>query len=162
MLSDTEERQVQSASNAYPRRPLRVIIGEMRPSDWVVLTEITLRLALYFVVHRFLTLPRLIALFDARPGRRYLTPNIGPQRLVWLLSGVLRNTLKRDYCMKRALILFHYLRRWNYAPTICFGVRKAEKDLRGHAWVEIRGIPVAEEGPDPRRIFHVTYAYPPK
>lgn len=108
------------------------------------------------VLQRAVSLPRLMRIFDARPAPR---GRIEPARLVYLATGLVRATLRDRYCMKRSLLIFHFLRRWGYDARILFGVVRDGDELRGHAWIELNGAPLAERG-DPRRAYAVTYSYP--
>ncbi|MDP2324175.1 MAG: lasso peptide biosynthesis B2 protein [Gammaproteobacteria bacterium] len=52
---------------------------------------------------------------------------------------------RRTRCIHRALLLGHLLR--SERPYIRIGVRRIDGEVQAHAWVEIRGLVVAE--PDP-------------
>lgn len=102
------------------------------------------------------SIPRLVRLFDARPR-----PTLGGdwQRLNLITRGLLRRTLRRDFCLPHALVLFHFGRRWGYPTRIFIGARKNEHGLDGHAWVRIDGTAVPGLTP-PENAFTTFYAYP--
>lgn len=53
--------------------------------------------------------------------------------------------LTRTSCMPRALARFELLRRSGVPAQIVFGVRSGEdSELLGHAWLELRGLPIME------------------
>ena len=74
-------------------------------------------------------------------------------------TALMRLIYRRDYCMKRSLVLFHFLTRWGYDPSVHFGVKIEEKELKGHAWVELSGRPLGESS-DPYTSFKKTFSYP--
>jgi len=126
--------------------------------EWIYLFKITAILIAYEALQPFLSLPRLIRLFDATPRSRRKN-ELPFRRVVQLVTGLLRHTYIKDYCMPRSIILFHFLRRRGQTPVLRFGVEKKGLDLSGHAWVELNGYPLAETG-DPRHAFAITYSYP--
>ena len=60
-------------------------------------------------------------------------------------------------CLRQALALYHTLTRLGYPVEIHFGVRKAGKDLQGHSWVTVQGMPVAEQ--TRTAMFTTVYAF---
>jgi hypothetical protein len=109
------------------------------------------------VLKRTASLARLGRFFDAAPAGR----PIEPTHAAWLIDGLLRRSYRQTpgYCMERSLLLFHLLRRSGHDVALCFGVHRRGDDLRGHAWVTLDGLPVAEAA-DPRTVYTVTYTYP--
>lgn len=134
------------------------ILAKLDRSEWLLLAEVSVLLGKLLIVQRTAPLPDLMAKFDAEPiapgGRR-----LRPARLVYLVTGLVRLTLRDRFCMKRSILIFHYLRKWGHSARILFGVVKQDGDLQGHAWVELNGRPLAERG-HPRSRYTVTYAYP--
>ncbi len=108
--------------------------------------------------HR-LPLPALLALFEPQPSATCLSEE-ELQRLERLALAVLRRLYGRDFCMKQALLLYHFYRRAGKPVCIRFGVTRENGQLRGHAWVEWNDRPVAEAR-DPRQLFAITYTHPP-
>jgi hypothetical protein len=53
-------------------------------------------------------------------------------------------------CLRRSLVRYHYLRRAGLPLEIRFGARftggHADRDVTGHAWVELDGEPYYEDG----------------
>lgn len=97
--------------------------------------------ALIPLLHRLLSLPKLIRRFDS-PSTPTKSDYRKWRRLNRIVRGILRNTLRRDYCLTYSLILFYYCRKWGYPTRIFVGARKNGKELDGHAWVLIDGHPV--------------------
>lgn len=137
--------------------PLSRRLLRMSVRDWWVLGEAFALVPIILIAQQRMSMPALMRFFDARAVRHPRPRDL--DQVVWIVDGVMRRLLKRDYCMKRSLILFRLLRRWGHDVRVIFGVRKHAGDLKGHAWVEIEGTPFREKD-DPRERFHVTYAYP--
>ena len=109
---------------------------------------------------RFLSLPRLVRLFDAGSVPE-ADPPIDPQPIVDLADGLLRREIAMftTNCVKRSLVLFYFLGKAGYPTVILFGISRQDGDLAGHCWLEHRGEPVAE-GDDPKTKFEITYRHP--
>ncbi|MDX1428985.1 MAG: lasso peptide biosynthesis B2 protein [Rhodothermales bacterium] len=129
---------------------------ELRPGDWVRIARICGMLARIVALQKRVSVARLVASFDSAPAEQRDRIDIG--RINWLTRGVLRRLFSGRYCMKRSLILFHFLRKAGREARIVFGVTKEEGKLEGHAWVTVNGEPYAEEGPVDK--YTVTYVYP--
>lgn len=134
------------------------ILTRLDSFEWKLMMRMSVLLTSFLIAQRREPLPDLMAKFDSEPedpsSRR-----IRPGRLVYLVTGLVRFTLGDRYCMKRSILIFHYLRKWGYDTSIKFGVVKGDQGLQGHAWVELNGLPLAERG-DPRQRYAVTYSYP--
>lgn len=79
------------------------------------------------------------------------------------LSTAIDALLEADFfvfkpsCWKRATVLHRYLALAGVATTIRFGVRKDDSELKGHAWLELKGEPILESSPP---VYTVTYSFP--
>lgn len=133
------------------RRATRV-----RPSEWLLVVQMVGLLVRLTIWQRRLPLPVLIERFAAQPVDE---PHPPLHRFVRLTTSLMRLVYRRDYCMKRSLLLFHFLTRWGYDPTVHFGVKIEGQNLKGHAWVELDGRPFAEST-NPYTSFKTTYSYP--
>jgi hypothetical protein len=121
---------------------------------------IALRLALVRMVARR-SLPELLA---------HLTPSRAPRRpaprdaVDWALSRAERLCERApfipDTCLYRSLARYALLCRAGHPARFVMGIEPLadpNAEIRGHAWVELDGVPYAEEV-DERMV--VTYAYP--
>ncbi|HZX15060.1 MAG TPA: lasso peptide biosynthesis B2 protein, partial [Thermodesulfobacteriota bacterium] len=67
-------------------------------------------------------------------------------------------------CWKRALVLYHFLRKAGVNVQICFGVRlpniEAKDELEGHAWLIYNGEIFLERDIEMAKTYKVTYWYP--
>lgn len=75
---------------------------------------------------------------------------------------------KANRCLKRTLVLFHFLRKSGMDVHICFGVRYKEekpaaeekKKLEGHAWLLYRGEPFLENDREAIKTYTNTLRFP--
>ncbi|SHK12598.1 lasso peptide biosynthesis B2 protein [Rhodothermus profundi] len=107
---------------------------------------------------RRLPLPALLERFEPKPGDAPLQEK-ELKRAERLTLAVLRRLYGRDFCMKQALLLYHFYRRAGVPVCIRFGVARENGQLRGHAWVEWNNQPIAE-AVNPRQQFAITYTHP--
>jgi hypothetical protein len=76
----------------------------------------------------------------------------------------------RNTCLKRSLVLYHFLRGLGINVHICFGVRyngmspnkEAEKKLEGHAWLLYNGDIFLERNTESTKAYKMTYCFPDK
>ncbi len=71
-------------------------------------------------------------------------------------------------CLKRSLVLYHFLRKYGIEVHICLGVKKeesfrevdSEKILQGHAWLTYKGDIFLENNPLSEDDYKQTYCSP--
>ncbi len=76
----------------------------------------------------------------------------------------------RNTCLKRSLVLYHFLRGLGINVHICFGVRyngmspnkEAEKKLEGHAWLIYNGDIFLERNIESTKAYKMTYCFTDK
>lgn len=118
------------------------------------------------------TLPGLLNRLTPASRKRAVDPKVDDTRkkivkytdfiLGWNF-GVWKQT-----CLKRSLVLYHFLRSIGMQLQICFGIRlPAAKDsqaahgqLEGHAWLLYQKDLFLEIDPDMARTYMETYRYP--
>jgi len=74
----------------------------------------------------------------------------------------------RSTCLKRSLILYHFLRKLGINLHVCFGVkyngklpdRKTQKKLEGHAWLFYNGNIFLERNAEVTKTYKLTYCFP--
>ncbi len=144
----------------YRNRYVRLLsrARKLRPLDVWLLVQMSGLLGQILLLQRRMPLDDLVRRFDTPPADR-VRPAVSLRRLNVLVTGLLSLIYGSDFCMKRSLILFHYMRKWGYPVHIHFGVAKENGKLKGHAWVDLAGHPFAE-GSDPRQAYRITYTYP--
>ena len=123
---------------------------------------------------KLLSIPRLMKLLTPRGTTNFRKPvdDKGRDRIVKYtdyLQG--RNVwMFKSTCLRRSLVLYHFLRRAGVNVQICFGVRyKGElqqegssKELEGHAWLLYKGEIFLERNAAMVRGYTVTYCFPAK
>lgn len=123
-----------------------------------MLLRITSTLGRFVMLRKMCSLPELLQRFDAKPTAVPVT-DAQVDRLVRLTNALVCRIYGRKRCLPRSLILFRFLRRWGYPVSLHIGMTRKNGDVRGHAWLESRGHPFAEQA-DPRDAYKTLYAYP--
>jgi hypothetical protein len=121
---------------------------------------------------KHLTIPRLLKLLtpqNSNSGRIS-----GPDEIIDKIEKYTLYILSRDFwiyrniCLKRSLVLYHFLREYGIHVTLCFGVRYnnegphgAEgKKMEGHAWLLHNGDIFLEKNAEETKKYKMTYCYP--
>lgn len=143
------------------------------PRELLLFGRIFLLITVLPLLVRFLTLPRLMKFLSRRtrdaPGNRSTGEYV--HRAVKFTDYILSRNfwIYRKTCLKRSLVLYHFLQPAVGDLGVCFGVRRGkkaddndQKELDGHAWLVQRGECFLEEEPDLTRKFIVTYRFPEK
>ena len=89
----------------------------------------------------------------SRPVKSPLTLD----RIEYLCQRILRIFQRHRYdysCLKRSLLLYHFLRYYRVPVSICFGVRWAGENLTGHSWLVLDGEPYLEPEGKPGQFTH--------
>ena len=68
------------------------------------------------------------------------------QRIAHLTAVTARNLFVRTTCLEKSLALCWMLRRRGMNPELRIGARKEETLFEAHAWVELNGIPLCDDG----------------
>lgn len=134
------------------RRKLR-ILADLGPLEWLLLLQLIPLSTVLKLGLRLNSLPRLAG----RLTRWAEVPWIGRlplfQRRVGIarLSGLARIATRmapgRGRCLPRSLLLLWLLRARGEPARLLVGAARQADGLRGHAWVELEGRPVAD-GPE--------------
>lgn len=74
--------------------------------------------------------------------------------LIWRNIPALRGA-----CLKRSLILYHFLRKEGLPVVINIGVAKEDGSLIGHSWLTLNNVPYYETREHAER-FNVVLSYP--
>jgi hypothetical protein len=120
-----------------------------RMAVWVVVLS---------VLARLLPLSRSLQIVSTHVRQK--TTDADPVQLSTGIDALLEANLFvfKPSCWKRAIILHRYLALAGVATTIRFGVKKdGDRELKGHAWVELGGKPILESSPP---VYTVTYSFP--
>lgn len=65
----------------------------------------------------------------------------------------------RPTCLKRSLLLFHFLRREGIPVKIHYGISKNGDKLEGHSWLTLEKSPFLEDGLTGEK-YKETFVYP--
>jgi hypothetical protein len=141
------------------------------PEEVLLFIRIFLLITVLPLLIRFLTLPQLMKVLAWR-----ISTLSGKHNDEYYKDKIVRFSdyiLTRDFwiykstCLKRSLVLFHFLRRAIPDIYICFGVRlrndvafEKQKVLDGHAWLMNNEGILLERNPDVGRMYTVTYCFP--
>ena len=120
-----------------------------RMAGWVVVLSALARL-----------LPLSRALQIVSTEVRQKSTNVDPVQFSSAIDALLEANVFvfKPSCWKRATVLHRYLALAGVPTTIRFGVRKdADRELKGHAWLELNGKPILESSPP---TYTVTYSFP--
>lgn len=90
-----------------------------------------------------------------------LGPPLNPSACVTVAHRMVTRG-RGNRCLPRALLLFGLMQRTSLLPVhFCLGVQRAHPQRQlAHAWIEARGLPLAEST-DPRITHRLLYRYPP-
>src|SRR5688572_16332145 len=120
-----------------------------RMAGWVVVLS---------VVAKLLPLSRALQIVSTAVRRK--STQVDPAQLSTSIDALLEANVFvfKPSCWKRATVLHRYLALAGVATTIRFGVRRdGDRELKGHAWLEMDGKPILESSPP---AYTVTYSFP--
>jgi len=84
------------------------------------------------------------------------------ERVSYIVHRILRIFQNRGYdysCLRRSLVLFHFMRLRGLPVVINFGVRMKEGRLTGHAWLTLNGD-LFKEPKDKVGIYTLVFSLP--
>ena len=124
------------------------------------------------VVLRLLSLPKFMKLFTPRNLKVY--DSFDTEGLKYKVVKFTDYVLGRKYlickntCLRRSLVLYHFLRKFGIDVNICFGVRyndklpagEAGKKLEGHAWLLYKEEVFLEKNVEETKTYKTTYCFP--
>ncbi|MER3448073.1 MAG: hypothetical protein C4291_15165 [Candidatus Dadabacteria bacterium] len=132
--------------------------------------QILLLITVLPVIIRLLSLPKLMYVLTPEDLRQYTNPDI-EQKVIKFTDYILSRNLwiYKTTCLKRSLVLYHFLRKFGMNVQICFGVRYNEKPpywdtqkkkLEGHAWLLYNGDIFLERDIEMTKTYKLTYCFP--
>ena len=131
-----------------------------QPSDALLLCRLAWWVTVTSAAAQCFSLPRALRIVSASTtaSKEDFSPE-AQEQLARSLDIVLSADLLmfQPVCWKRAAVLHRFLSLRGVATTICFGVKRVETTVTGHAWLEADGKPILEkERPD----YVITYTFP--
>jgi hypothetical protein len=142
------------------------------------LGDVLLFMQIFFLIT---LLPFLIKLFSVPQLMKTLTPYARKSnrkrdseelsdKIVKYTDYILSRNfwMYRSTCLKRSLVLYHFLRKAGIITQICFGVRYKEdpagmrrkKKIEGHAWLLHSGDIFLETNSEMTKTYTMTYCFP--
>ena len=124
------------------------------------------------VILRFLSIPRLMKVLTPSATKKSRKPvdDKGRDRIVKYTDYLLSRNfwMFKSTCLRRSLVLYHFLRRAGINVQICFGVRykgdlqkkEVSMELEGHAWLFYKGAIFLERNAAMTTEYTVTYCFP--
>jgi transglutaminase superfamily protein len=139
-------------------RAIRLTV--LRPARAWLLVRMATWVVILSGLVKVLTLPRALSFVatDVRSSRAL--DKVDARDLSTAIDAVLGTDwwMFTPKCWKRATVLHRFLALHGIATTIVFGVRKeADRELKGHAWLETDGRPFLESEPP---LYTITYTFP--
>lgn len=119
---------------------------------------------------KLLSIPKLMKVLT--PGDLIVYKNISSEKAKEKVIKFTDYILSRNFwiyksiCLKRSLVLYHFLRKIGINVHIFFGVRckneimGREKKLEGHAWLVYNGDIFLERNIEMTKTYKVTYFFP--
>lgn len=124
------------------------------------------------ILMRFLSVPKLLQLLSPTRATQQERgfDSVICDKVTKYTDFILRRSIwiYRPNCLRRSLVLYHFLRQYGVDVQICFGVRfvrstrtnSLHPSLEGHAWLLYRGQPIQERDQEALARYTVTYQYP--
>jgi hypothetical protein len=130
--------------------------------------QISLLITILPVLIKLLSIPRLMKVLTPGDLKAYKNADLEKtkDKIVKFTDYILgRNFwIYKTKCLKRSLVLYHFLRKIGINVNICFGVRYGEeggkKKLDGHAWLVYNGDIFLEKNVQMTKTYKVTYCFP--
>ena len=141
--------------------------------ELLLFTQIFFMIILLPVVLRVFSIPRLMSMLtprDLKVYQRLKLENLKNKTVKFTDYILSRNSLtSENTCLKRTLVLYHFLRKMGMDVQVCFGVKyntlsdsKTQKRLEGHAWLLYHGDIFLERNTEVTKTYKLTYCFPDK
>jgi len=120
------------ATPSNTRRPMRTASLVIKMGAWSLVLP---------VLKHIVPLQRLVRLMS-RPTNGARAPETERKIVSWARRAY---RLRRSgTCLERSLLVYRYLTEASARPRLVVGMRRGERDLVGHAWVLVDGVPLYE------------------
>jgi len=134
--------------------------------------KIFLLITILPVLVKLMTVPRLMKILTPQKSKLNGTRDVDNIRdkiekyTLYILSRDF--WIYKNICLKRSLVLYHFLRKYGMYVTVCFGVRfknerpggTEERKMEGHAWLLRNGAFFLEKNAEETKTYKMTYCYP--
>jgi len=135
-------------------------------------TQIFLLVTVLPFLLKCFSLPRVMKMLAPGDLKVYKDLEKSKNQVVKFTDYILKHNLwiDKNTCLKRSLVLYHFLRKLGINVHICFGVRynerlsdrEAKKKLEGHAWLLYHGDIFLERNAEVTKTYTMTYCFPDK
>ena len=137
-------------------------------------TQIFLLVTVLPFLLKFMSLPRVMKMLAPRRLKacQHLDMEKSKDKIVKFTDYILKHNFwtNKNTCLRRSLVLYHFLRKLGINVHICFGVsyneklsdREAKKKLEGHAWLLYHGDIFLERNAEITKTYKQTYCFPDK
>ena len=133
--------------------------------------QIFLLVAVLPLMLKLLSIPRLMKVLTPSKFKVYKNQESAKSKdkIVKFVDYILGRNLwiYKSTCLKRSLVLYHFLKRSGIRVHVCFGVRYKEelrtvdaKRLGGHAWLLYNGNVFLEKNTEIAKTYKMTYCFP--
>jgi hypothetical protein len=146
------------------------VCRQRRPFDLGLLLQILALATVVPVLLRVLSLPRVLRLLTPKQAQPLKADRdrAFARKVAHYTDALLRHRLwiYRPNCLRRSLVLYHFLCRSGWAVQICLGVRSTpmgdglSAGLQGHAWLVYGGEPFLERHTGLVERYTVSYRFP--
>ena len=109
------------------------------PAELLLIVRITGFLAALPVLIRVKSIQGVVRAITPEKGCAVRSP-LTLERVIYLCQRLLRIFQRHHYnysCLKRSLLLYHFLRYYQVPVEINFGVKWADDGLTGHSWLTL-------------------------
>jgi len=125
------------------RRLKRVL--KLSPDELAILAQAAICMPIVRLALRFISVARLNAM-ATRSRRQLFRVDAKPKDLARLVSIAADHGIYRARCLEKSLVLRWLLARRGIDGQVVFGTCKAEDAMQAHAWIEVNGVPLNEDG----------------
>ena len=142
------------------------------PDDLWLFIRIFGLITLLPIMVKCLSIPTLMRTLTPGAKKLGLSPDID-----YLIEKIVKYTdyilgynwlVYKQTCLKRSLVLYHFLRKYGIEVHICLGVKRgesspevdSEKILQGHAWLTYNGDIFLEKNSLGAHNFKTTFCFP--
>jgi hypothetical protein len=90
-------------------------------------------------------------------GRRRREDSPSMERIIYLCERILRLFQRAGYtysCLRRCILMYHFLRSYEFPVTINFGAAWDEGKLMGHSWLSLDGDIIFDKRENIARFVH--------
>lgn len=139
--------------------------------DVLLFTQIFLLVTILPVMLKLLSIPRAMKVLTPGEFKAYKNEESAKSKdkIIKFADYILGLNfwIFKSTCLKRSLVLYHFLRRLGIGVHVCFGARYKEelrtldvKRLEGHAWLLYNGNVFLEKNPEIAKTYKITYCFP--